>query len=253
VAGHSHWAKIKRQKGATDAKKGKIFSKHVRLILTAARLGGADPDMNPRLRLAMDKARADGMPKENVDRAIRKGTGETGGAAFEPVIYEAYLPGGVACLIDCLTDNRNRTVGELRNILENTGGNLATSGAVQWGFEQRALFRVAAPTIAPLGEEKLLDAALAAGADDLRSAGDEFEVLAAPQRFAEVRDGLAKAGVAVKGAEIAWIPKSSVEVRDAELAKRVLAAIDALEDDDDVQGTTTNFEMSDELVRSLGA
>jgi len=248
VAGHSHWAKIKRQKGATDVRKGKVFSKHVRLIMTAARMGGGDPDMNPRLRLAMDKARADGMPKDNVDRAIKKGSGETGTAAYEPVVYEAYLPGGVACLIDCLTDNRNRTVGEVRNVLENNGGRLASGGSVLWSFEQRALFRVPAASI---GEEALVEAALAAGADDVRTVGDEHEVLAAPQKFAEARDGLAAAKIQVKSAEIAWIPKSTVEVRDVEVARKIVAALDALEDDDDVQTTFTNFEMSDELVRSM--
>src|SRR5262249_42869334 len=159
-------------------------SKHVRLIMTAARLGDADPDMNARLRLAIDKAKADGMPKDNIDRAIKKGAGGGEGANFEAVLYEGYLPRGVAILIETLTDNRTRTVGEVRNILEKNGGNLATSGAVQWGFEQRAIFRVPSASIA---EEKLLDEALAAGADDLRTSGDEFEVLAAPQKFAEVR------------------------------------------------------------------
>jgi YebC/PmpR family DNA-binding regulatory protein len=250
VAGHSHWAKIKRQKGATDARKGKVFSKHVRLIMTAARTGGGDLDMNPRLRLAIDKARADGMPKDNIDRAVKKGSGEVEGAAFEPVTYECYLPGGVACLVDCLTDNRNRTVSEVRRILEKFGGHLASSGAVQWGFEQRALFRVPSASIS---EDSLLEAALAAGADDLRTLGDEFEVLAAPQKFAEVRDGLARAKVAVKSAEIAWLPRSTVEVKDPATARRILAALDALDDDEDVQNTITNFEMSEELVRATGA
>lgn len=248
MAGHSHWSKIKRQKGATDARRGKIFSKHVRLIMTAARTGGGDPGMNPRLRLAIDKSRADGMPRENIDRAIRKGCGEGGGADFEPVLYECYLPGGVACLVDCLTDNRNRTAGVVRNLLETWGGRLAGSGAVAWSFDLRALFRIAAATTA---EEALLEAALAAGADDVRQAGDEFEVLAAPQRFAEVRDALARAGTAVKSAEIAWLPRSLVEVRDAEVARSILAALEALEDEEDVQATSTNFEMSEDLVRAL--
>src|SRR5262249_47992005 len=167
VAGHSHWSKIKRQKGATDAKKGKIFSKHARLIMTAARLGGGDPDMNARLRLAIDKAKADGMPKDNVERAVKKGAGETGGAAFEGVVYEGCLAGGVAILIDALTDNRTRTVASVRNVLERHGGNLASSGAVMWAFEQRALFRFAA---AATTEERLMEVALEAGAEDLRAA-----------------------------------------------------------------------------------
>ena len=248
MAGHSHWSKIKREKGAADAKKGKVFSKHVRLIMTAARLGGGDPDMNARLRLAIDKARADGMPKDNVDRAIKKGSGEVGGAAFEPVVYEGYLPGGVAILVDCLTDNRTRTVAEVRNTLENAGGNLASSGAVMWGFDPRAVFRVPAASIA---EDALMEAALAAGAEDLRTAGDEFEVLAAPQKFTEVRDAFGRAKITVKSAEITWLPKSTIEVKDPDVARRILAALEELEDDDDVQSTITNFEMSDAFVRSL--
>jgi YebC/PmpR family DNA-binding regulatory protein len=249
VAGHSHWSKIKREKGATDAKRGRIFSKHVRLIMTAARLGGGDPEMNPRLRLAMDKARADGMPKDVVDRAIKKGSGEVGGAAFESVVYEGYLPGGVACLVDCLTDNRTRTVAEVRNLLERSGGNLASSGAVSWGFEPKAVFHVASSSIA---EDALMEAALGAGADDLRTNGDEFEVLAAPNRFTDVRDGLAAAKIAVKSAEITHLPKSSVEVKDADLARRILAVLDELEELDDVQNTVTNLELDDALARSLG-
>lgn len=248
MAGHSHWSKIKRQKGATDAKKGKVFSKHARLIMTAARLGGGDPAMNLRLRLAIDKAKGDGMPKENVERAIRKGAGELEGAAFESVVYEGYLPGGVAILIDALTDNRTRTVGEVRNALERGGGRLATSGSVLWGFEQRALFRVAA---AAASEEKLMELTLDAGADDLRLAGDEYEVFAPPQNFAAVRDALAKSSIAPRSAEITWIPKSTVEVKEVETGRAILATLEALDDNDDVQNTITNFEMGEELVRAL--
>ena len=248
MAGHSHWSKIKRQKGATDAKKGKVFSKHARLIMTAARLGGGDPAMNLRLRLAIDKAKADGMPKENLERAVKKGAGEIEGAAFESVVYEGYLQGGVAILIDALTDNRTRTVGDVRNILERGGGHLASSGSVQWGFEQRALFRIAASATS---EEKLMELALEAGAEDIRPAGDEFEVVAPPQSFASVRDALAKGGIAPRTAEITWIPKSTVEVKELETGRAILATLEALEDNDDVQGTITNFEMGDELVRAL--
>ena len=249
MAGHSHWSKIKRQKGATDAKKGKVFSKHARLIQTAARLGGGDPDMNARLRLAIDKAKADGMPKDNVERAVKKGAGGTGGADFESVVYEGYLAGGVALLVDALTDNRTRTVANVRNVLERHGGNLASTGAVMWAFEQRALFRFAASAAS---EERLMEVALDAGAEDIKSAGDELEVVAPPQRFANVRDALAKAGLAPKSAEITWLPKSAVEVKDVEVGRSIVAALEELEDDDDVQSTVTNFEMSDAVVRALG-
>jgi len=249
VAGHSHWSKIKRQKGATDAKRGKVFSKHARLIQTAARLGGGDPDMNARLRLAIDKAKADGMPRDNVERAVRKGAGETGGAAFEGAVYEGYLAGGVAIVIEALTDNRTRTVANVRNVLERHGGNLASSGAVLWAFEQRALFRFAA---AAATEERLMEVALDAGAEDLRKAGDELEVVAPPQQFASVGAALARAGLAPKSAEVTWLPKSTVEVTDVEVGRSIVAALEELDDDDDVQSTVTNFEMSDAVVRALG-
>jgi YebC/PmpR family DNA-binding regulatory protein len=248
LAGHSHWSKIKRAKGASDIKKGKLFSKHARLIMTAARLGGGDPSMNLRLRLAVDKAKAYGMPKDSLERAVKKGAGELEGTTFESVVYEGYLPGGVAVVIDALTDNRTRTVGEVRNILERGGGNLGSTGAVMWGFEQKALFRVSA---AATSEEQLMNCALDAGADDLRLAGDEFELLAPPQNFASVRDALAKAAIPLRSAEITWLPKSTVEVKDVETGRAILAMLEALEDNDDVQSTVTNFEMGDEVLRAL--
>jgi YebC/PmpR family DNA-binding regulatory protein len=216
--------------------------------MTAARLGGGDPAMNLRLRLAIDKAKADGMPKDSLERAIRKGAGELEGATFESVVYEGYLPGGVAILIDALTDNRTRTVGEVRNILERGGGNLGSTGAVMWGFEQRALFRVAASATT---EEALMNCALDAGAEDIRLAGDEFEVLAPPQNFATIRDALAKAAIGPRSAEITYLPKSTVEVKELETGRAILAILEQLDDNDDVQNTITNFEMGDELVRAL--
>jgi YebC/PmpR family DNA-binding regulatory protein len=189
------------------------------------------------------------MPKDNVERAVRKGAGETGGAAFESAVYEGYLAGGVAIVIEALTDNRTRTVANVRNVLERHGGNLASSGAVLWAFEQRALFRFAA---AAATEERLMEVALDAGAEDLRTAGDELEVVAPPQQFASVGAALAKAGLAPRSAEVTWLPKSTVEVKDVEVGRSIVAALEELDDDDDVQSTVTNFEMSDAVVRALG-
>jgi YebC/PmpR family DNA-binding regulatory protein len=249
MSGHSKWSTIKHKKAQKDARRGKLFTKLIKEITVAARMGGGDINSNPRLRTAVITARQNSMPTDNIDRAIKKGTGEAGGATFDSIVYEGYLAGGVALLVDCLTDNRTRTVAEVRNVLDRFGGNLASSGAVMWGFEHRALFRV---PVASIEEDALIEAALAAGADDQRRAGDEFELLAAPQKFAEVRDALARDGIAVKSAEITWLPKSAVEVRDPEVGRQVLGALEALEDLDDVQATITNFEMSEELVRSMG-
>jgi YebC/PmpR family DNA-binding regulatory protein len=201
--------------------------------------------MNARLRLAVDKAKADGMPKDNVERAMKKGAGETGGAAFEGAVYEGYLAGGVAIVIEALTDNRTRTVANVRNVLERHGGNLASSGAVLWGFEQRALFRFAPR------RDRAADGGLRSRR--VRTSGPRATswVVAPPQQFASVGAALAKAGLAPKSAEVTWLPKSTVEVKDVEVGRSIVAALEELDDDDDVQSTVTNFEMSDAVVRAL--
>jgi len=249
VAGHSHWAGIRHKKGVNDARRGKIFSKHARLITTAARVGGPDPDQNLRLKYAIDKAKADNMPKDNIERAIKKGSGEAGGEHFETVLYEGYLAGGVAVLIDSLTDNRARTAPDLRRILEHHGGNLAVTGSVSWMFEQKSVFRFKAKDYS---EESLLEIAADIGADDVRAALEDWEMIGDSRRFAEVRDALLKRKAAFHAAEIVYFPRNVLDVKDLEVARSILATLDDLENNDDVQNTFANFEFSEEMLKSLG-
>ena len=250
MAGHSHWAGIKHKKGVNDAKRGKIFSKHARAIMTAARLGGPDPDMNLRLKYAIEKAKADNMPKDNIERAVKKGSGESGGANFETVLYEGYLAGGVAVLIDVLTDNRNRTAPELRKILERRGGNLAVGGAVSWMFDLKAVFRIPA---GDSDEEQLLEIAAEIGAEDVREVGDgSFELIAPQQSFGEVREGLTAQNVKFDRAEMTYLPKNTVEVQSEDVGRQIFTALDDLDNNEDVQATFANFEISDELVQKIG-
>ncbi len=249
MAGHSHWAGIRHKKGVNDARRGKIFSKHARLITTAARVGGPDPDQNLRLKYAIDKAKADNMPKDNIERAIKKGSGEAGGEHFETVLYEGYLAGGVAVLIDSLTDNRARTAPDLRRILEHHGGNLAVTGSVSWMFEQKSVFRFKAKDYS---EESLLEIAADIGADDVRAALEDWEMIGDSRRFAEVRDALLKRKAAFHAAEIVYFPRNVLDVKDLEVARSILATLDDLENNDDVQNTFANFEFSEEMLKSLG-
>jgi len=248
LAGHSHSANIRHKKGANDAKRGKIFSKHARAIFVAARLGGGDPEMNLRLKYAIEKAKSDNTPKDNIERAIRKGCGESDGASYETVIYEGYLAGGVAVLIDTLTDNRNRTVPELRSILERRGGNLAASGSVAWIFEQKSIFRVSAEN---KSEEDLLEVAAEVGADDVERVGPSFEIVAEARSFAEIRNALGEQRIEVEAAEITYRPKNTVEIEDENMGRKVFEALDDLENCDDVQNTYANFEMDEALLEKL--
>lgn len=250
MAGHSHWAGIKHKKGANDARRGRIFSKHARAIMTAARLGGADPDMNLRLKYAIDKAKADNMPKDNIERAVKKGSGATDGANFETMMYEGYLAGGVAVLIDVLTDNRNRTAPELRQILERRGGNLAVGGAVSWMFNQCSMFRV------PWGkseEEQLLEIAAEIGADDVRESGEEFELIGDQKMFTELRKALQERKVPFNSAELTFLPKNTIAVADEEVARQIVGALEDLEGNEDVQNTYSNFEFGEDVLLALAA
>jgi len=248
MSGHSKWSTIKRKKGAIDAKRGKIFTKIIREIATAARLGGGDPNSNPRLRLAVDKARAANMPKDNIDRAIKKGTGDDADAArYEEVVYEGYGPGGVAILLETLTDNRNRTVGEVRHVLSKHGGNLGESGCVSFLFEKKGSLQFEREALADL--DALLEAALEAGAEDVAEGDDVVEVLTAPGDFDAVREALVKAGFEPAEAEITMAPATTVELT-GEAAAAMLGLAEQLEDLDDVQAVHANFDISaDELAR----
>jgi YebC/PmpR family DNA-binding regulatory protein len=247
MSGHSHWATIKHKKGAADAKRGKIFSKLSRAIIIAARHGGGDPEMNLKLRYAIDKARQVSMPKDNIERAIKRGTGETEGVTFEELTYEGYGPGSVAILVDVLTDNRNRTAGEIRKIFERHGGKMASAGSVAFQFERKGLFSIDA---AATDEDTLMAIALDAGADDLKRSGSTYDITSDPAHFNQVQDALKKNNVTPQLAEITQLGKALVDV-DAETARKVMKLHEALDDHDDVQNVYTNLNLTEEVAAEM--
>ena len=248
MSGHSKWSSIKHKKGAADAKRGKIFSKLIKEVTVAARLGGSDPDGNPRLRTAIAAAKAENMPKENIERAIKKGTGELEGASYEEANYEGYGPGGVAVLVDCLTDNRNRTVADVKHLFERNGGNLGEPGCVAWIFEKKGLIVIENDKV---DEEQLLDLALEAGAEDVREEETEFEIISDPSDFESVKAAIDGAGLSYSLAEITMIPKNTVKL-EGKKAQQMLNLMQALEDNDDVSHVYANFDISDEVLEALG-
>lgn len=247
MAGHSHWARIKRAKAVTDARRGRAWSKLSRAIIMAAR-GGGDPDANLALRYAIDAARAENMPRDTIERAIKKGTGDLEGVSYEELIYEGFGPGGAAFLCMALTDNRTRTAGEIKNILDRHGGNLAASGAVSRFFSKRGVFVIPA---AQAGEDRLTEIALEAGADDVKAAGgDAFEMTCDPTVFESVRKALADAKITPDSAEISMVPSATVPLQ-GEAAERMTRIIDALEENDDVQNVYSNVELSEAEMERL--
>jgi YebC/PmpR family DNA-binding regulatory protein len=238
MAGHSHWAKIKRAKGATDAKRGKVWSKIARKIIIAAK-GGGDPRDNLSLRYTIDEAKAANMPKDTIEKAILKGTGELGGENYEAATYEGYAPGGIAILIDALTNNRARTAPEMRMIFERHGGNFAASGAVSFQFTHQGIIAIRSDAI---GEDALIEAALDAGADDVKNEGEVYEVITSPTAFHRVREALTAARIPIEASEITNLPNSTIPVA-GEAAERLQKLIDALEDNDDVQNVSHNAEL----------
>ncbi len=249
MSGHSHWATIKRAKGAADAKRGKVFSKLSRAIIIAARAGGGDPDMNLKLRYAIDKARQASMPKDNIERAIKKGTGEAEGVHFEELVYEGYGPGGVAMLVDVTTDNRNRAAGEIRKIFERSGGKMGSAGSVAWMFERKGLLAVDAKTA---DEDRLMEIALEGGADDLKRSDSNFEITCDPAAFGKVQEALHQNGIATTTAEITQLPKTPMDV-DAETAKKVLKMMEALDEHDDVQNVYSTMTINEAVLASVAA
>jgi YebC/PmpR family DNA-binding regulatory protein len=241
MAGHSHWARIKRAKAVTDARRGKSWSKLSRAIIVAARNGGGDPSANLALRYAIDAARADNMPKDTIERAIKKGAGELGGESYEELVYEGYGPGGAAFIVTALTDNRNRTGGEIRNIIERRGGNLAGANSAARLFATRGVFVI--PSSAA-DEDTLTGIALEAGAEDVKAAGETFELTCDPSVFETVRQVLSGASITADSAEIARIPMMTVTLQ-GENAERMLKLIEELEENDDVQKVYSNYEISD--------
>jgi YebC/PmpR family DNA-binding regulatory protein len=248
MAGHSHWAGIKHKKAAIDAKRGKLWSKLSKAIIVAARGGGGDPATNLALRYAINDAKAVSMPKDNIERAIKKGTGEIEGGQLDSVMYEGYGPAGVAIMCEILTDNRNRTAPELRNMFERYGGNLGATGCVAWMFDRKGLVVV---DKAAIDEESLMELAIEAGADDVQTTDDGYEVTCAVERFSDVSAAVEKANLPADVRKIAQIPKDRVEL-DATGARKVLALMDALDDHDDVQEVWSNFTVPDAVMAEVG-
>lgn len=249
MGGHSHWSTIKRKKGAEDARRGKVFTKIIREITSAARLGGGDITGNPRLRLAVDKAKAANMPADNIKRAIMKGTGELPGASFEDLTYEGYGPAGVALLIEISTDNKNRTVSEIRNLLDKNNGRMGEAGSVAWMFDKKGRLVVEA---AGADEDKLMTLVLEAGAEDMKTDNGVFEIITAPGDFESVRQAVEDAKIPTVEAEVTFLPQSTVAVEGKE-AEQVLRLVEALEDHDDVQAVHANFDIPDSVMEKVGS
>lgn len=250
MSGHSKWANIKRHKEKVDAAKGKIFSKVAREIIVAARLGGPNPDANFRLKTAIAKAKAANLPNDNIERAIAKGAGNLEGSNYEELIYEGYGPGGVAVLLEIMTDNRNRTAGEVRYLFSKNGGNLGESGCVAWMFDRKGLITVERAG-SPLGEDDLMLQAIEAGASDFKTEGDYYEIYTEPEQLEAVRAALEAAKVKPEDVELTYVPQNTVELRGDD-ARKMLKLMDALEDHDDVQKVHANFDIPDEEMQALG-
>jgi YebC/PmpR family DNA-binding regulatory protein len=242
MSGHSKWATIKRKKGATDAKRGKIFSKLIKEITVAAKFGGGDPGGNPRLRTAVDAAKAQNMPHDNIQRAIKRGTGELEGVTYEETTYEAYGPGGVALMIQVMTDNKNRTVAEIRHMLGKGGGNMGESGSVGWIFQKKGSLTVEKKSAS---EEMLMETALDAGAEDIQETSDTFEITTDPSAFEKTLQALKAKNIPVLNAELGLIPQNSIQLS-GDQAEKMLKLMESLEDHDDVQKVYANFDISDE-------
>jgi YebC/PmpR family DNA-binding regulatory protein len=247
MSGHSKWATIKHKKGAADAKRGRIFTRIIKELTVAARAGGGDPDMNPRLRTIIAEAKQANMPAENIKRAIRRGTGEEPGVQYDEITYEGYGPGGVALIIEAMTDNKNRTVGEIRHLLGKYGGNLGESNSVSWMFEKKGYIVI---DKAKAAEDTLMAAALDAGADDLRDDGDNWEVLSSPEVFPVVKEAIQKLGIETLSAQVAMLPKNFVSL-EGRSAQSMLKLLDLIEDHDDVQHVWSNVDIDEKELEAF--
>lgn len=248
MSGHSKWASIKRKKAKNDAVRGRLFSRLTREIIVAARDGGGDPDQNTRLRTAIENARAQNLPNENIERAIKRGTGDLPGVDYEPAMYEVYAPGGVAILVDTLTDNKNRTVSEIRHILSKIGGSLAETGSVSWQFDARGTFVVEATDV---DEDELMLTVLEAGAEDMESEGDAYFITCMVEKFGAVRDALQSAEIAFRDAQISQVPKNYIQLDPSEQGK-VLRLLESIEEQDDVQNVYTNLDIQEDVAERAG-
>ncbi len=248
MSGHSKWATIKHKKGAADAKRGKVFTRLIKEVMVAARMGGGNPDGNPRLRAAVLAAKAENMPKENIDRAIKKGTGELEGVNYEEFMYEGYGTAGVAILVDIMTDNRNRAASEIRHIFSRNGGNLGEAGCVAWMFSKKGSIVFDKKAIP---EEELIELALEAGAEDVKDEENQFEVVTSLEDFINVKAAFDDRGLKYELAEITMLAQTTVAIEDAKTAQQILRLMDALEDSDDVQNVYANFDIPDQILESL--
>ena len=249
MSGHSHWAKIKRAKASVDARRGKLWSKLARRIIVAAKTGGGNPEENLQLRYAIEDAKSANVPKDTIANAIKRGTGELGSQEFERVVYEGYGPGGVAIMADCLTDNRNRTVPDLRRLFERVGGQLGETNCVAWMFEQKGIFTV---PVSAIEEDELIGICLEAGADDIKTEGDVFEVTCQVGTFGALKEAIASREIEMIAAEIAMVPQSTVTVPE-DKAQQALRLMESLEEHDDVQNVYANLDIPDELAAKLQA
>ena len=249
MSGHSKWSSIKHKKAKEDAKRGKIFTKLIKEITVAARMGGGDIDSNPRLRTAVLSAKADNMPKDNIARAIKKGSGESGGTAYEEIVYEGYGPGGTAVIVEIVTDNRNRTAAEIRHTFTKYNGNLGETGCVGWMFDRKGMFTVDKDKI---DEEALMEIAIEAGAEDVQDSGDLFEIITEIKDIESVRAGLEEAELSYRMGKIVMIPQSTVNLEGKE-AERALILMDKLEDLDDVQNVYSNLDIDDSVLESMNS
>ncbi len=249
MSGHNKWSTIKHKKGAADAKRGKLFSKLIKEITVAARQGGGDPEGNPRLRTAIQGARAANMPKDNIDKAIKRGTGEIAGASYDEVAYEGYGPGGVAVLLEVLTDNKNRTVAEVRKIFDKYGGSLGESGCVSWLFDKKGVIEITGDS---LDEDEVMEVALESGAQDVRLEGAIFELITEPSDFETVKASVEEREWPIQLAQISMIPQTTVKL-DGKKAEQMLKMMDALDDNDDVQNIHANFDISEEQMMEATA
>ncbi len=249
MSGHSKWSTIKHKKGKEDAKRGKIFTKLIKEITVAARTGGGDSEGNPRLRTAIVNAKAQNMPGENIERAIKRGTGELEGVNYEELTYEGYGPGGAAVLAEIMTDNRKRTVADIRHVFSKNNGSLAESGSVAWMFEKKGMITFGKDNVE---EETLIDIALEAGAEDVKEGEDEYDVITAPEDFEGVKEAIDKSGLNYELAEVSMVPKSTVKLEGKE-AQQILRLVEMLEENDDVQKVYSNFDIPDEIMEELNA
>lgn len=250
MSGHSKWASIKHKKSLADAKRGKLFSKLIREITVAAKHGGGNPDTNPRLRVVISAAKESNMPKENIEMAIKRGTGELPGVAYEEITYEGYGPGGVAIMVDALSDNKNRTSAEIRNIFAKKGGNLSGAGSVAWQFQRKGFITVDKGAVE---EDKIFSIAIESGAEDFKVESDSYEITTSPENFETVKEAIMKNNIKINFAEITSLPTNTIKITDEETARKILELVEMLEEHDDVQHVYSNFDIPDEIIQSVAS